>query len=97
MVTGYMLKINVAAWEAFCKRLSIPPRVLWAPLPGFDRLQRALVLAEKFAFTDAGFLQWLNGKRAADVPEIVKNPVSVEEMADKIEQRYRERVSWWGG
>ena len=48
------------AWKLFCQRLSIPPFAVWEGLPGFERLQRALQLAEKCAFTADEWLAWLN-------------------------------------
>jgi hypothetical protein len=94
---GYTLRTKAHGWSLFCKRLNIPPHLLWEPLPGFDRLRRALALAEKLAFVPEGFLRWLNTIRPAGAPELAEVPLTVERAADGLERLFRERAAWWGG
>jgi hypothetical protein len=97
LAAGFMLRTAADGWKLFCKRLSVPPFLLWEGLPGFDRLQRALRLAEKAAFTAEGFLRWLNRTRPAGEPEATKVAFTVAGMADAAQQLFRQRVEWWGG
>jgi len=84
--------------KGFCKlALKLPPFLFWEELPGFDRLQRALALAEKAAFVSEGFLQWLNRVRPEGSPVLSAVPLSVEGVADAIEHMFQNRVEWWGG
>jgi hypothetical protein len=57
---GYVLRTKADGWKLFCERLNVPPYLLWEGLPGFERLQRALKLAELSAFDGAGMVRWLN-------------------------------------
>jgi hypothetical protein len=97
LAAGFMLRTKANGWKLFCERLSIPPLAGWEGLPGFDRLQRALDLAEKAAFVPEGFLRWLNAIRPAGQPERTEVPCTAEGMAAAAEDMFRERVQWWGG
>jgi hypothetical protein len=97
LVSGYILKANVGGWKLFCEKLNIPPFIYWEMLPGFHRLQDALALAEKVAFTQEGFLKWLNRTRPEGEPELTKAPLNVDELAAGTEMAFRQRVQWWGG
>ena len=97
LASGYELRTTSAGWKLFCERLNIPPFLLWEVLPGFDRLQRALALAEKAAFTPEGFLRWLNRIRPAGQPELTTVPLTAEAVAKAAEEAFRKRVEWWGG
>jgi hypothetical protein len=96
-VAGFMLRTKAEGWKLFCARLTVPPFLLWEGFPGFDRLQRALALAEKSAFTPEGFLNWLNTVRPAGQPELIEVPLTVESVADANEEAFRQRAAWWSG
>jgi hypothetical protein len=97
LASGYMLRAKAEGWKLFCERMNIPAFLHWQDLPGFDRLQRALSLAEKAAFTPEGFRRWLNRIRPKGVPELTELPVSDEIVAKANEAFFRERVRWWSG
>jgi hypothetical protein len=59
LACGFLLRTKADGWKLFCERLTIPPFVLWEIHPGYDRLQRALALAEKAAFVPEGRVCWL--------------------------------------
>jgi hypothetical protein len=94
---GFLLRTKADGWKRFCERLSVPPFRQWEGLPGFDRLQRALALTEKAAFTPKGILGWLNGVRPTEEAELIEVPLSIEGVADATAKMFRERVDWWGG
>lgn len=97
LAAGYVLKTKAHGWVLFCERQSIPPFALWQGLPGFDRLQSALVIAEQVAFTPEGFLRWFNEVRPEGKPEATEIPLTVEGMAKSTAAIFRRRVKWWGG
>jgi hypothetical protein len=94
-----MLRTKADGWKLFCERLNVPPFLVWecGALPGYDRLRRALTLAEKAAFTADGFLRWLNRTRPAGRPEQAGVPLTVEGVADATERLFREHAAWWNG
>ena len=94
---GFMLRTKADGWKLFCERLNVPPFLLWGGLPGLDRLQRALSLAENAAFVPEGFLRWLNRTRPKGAPERADVPLTVEGTADATECLFRERAAWWNG
>jgi len=94
---GYVLRAKAEGWKLFCERLNISPFLLWETLPGFDRLQRALALAERIAFVPEGFLRWLNRIRPKGAPELTEVRLTAEAMADANEASFRERIRWLGG
>jgi hypothetical protein len=97
LASGYVLRTKANGWKLFCERLDVPPFLLWEILPGFDRLQRALAFTEKAAFVPEGFLRWLNDGRPKGAPELTAVPLTVEGVADEIEEMFRQHVQWWGG
>ena len=97
LASGYILRAKAEGWKLFCERLNIPPFLLWEKLPGFDRLQRALDLAQKAAFVPKGFLRWLNRIRPAGEPELTKVPLTADGLANANEQAFQELVQWWSG
>jgi hypothetical protein len=95
---GFVLRMKADGWKRFCERLSIPPFAVWKLLPGFDRLERALALAEQVAFDREGMRTWLNRTRPAGAPEVTDGAMTTaESSADVLEALYRERAEWWGG
>ena len=90
------MRTKADGWKLFCARLTVPPFLLWEGFPGFDRLQRALALTEKAAFTPEKFLRWLNTVRPAGKPELTEAPLTVEGVADANEKVFRQRTAWWG-
>jgi hypothetical protein len=97
LAAGFMLRTKAGGWKLFCERMTVPPFAVWEGLPGLDRLQRALQLAEKTAFGNEGFLRWLNAIRPAGEPERAEVPLTVEGMAAAAEELFRQSVQWWGG
>jgi hypothetical protein len=87
-----MLRAKAESWKLFCERLNVPPFLLWDKLPGFDRLQRALALAEKAAFVPEGFLRWMNRLRPAADPELTKVPITADGLANATEETFQELV-----
>src|SRR5262249_18691687 len=97
LASGYILRTKADGWKLFCERLNVPSFSLWKVLPGFDRLERALALAEKVAFVSEGFLHFLNRIRPMGEPELTEVPLTVEGIADETAKLYQVRVKWWGG
>jgi hypothetical protein len=97
LAAGFVLKVKAAGWRVFCERLNVPPFTVCERLPGFDRLQRALALAEKAAFRPEGFLRWLNAVRSAGKAKLTEVPLTVEGVAEATAKMFRKRVAWWGG
>jgi hypothetical protein len=95
--SGYVLRAKADGWKLFCERLNIPPFMHWEMLPGFDRLQRALALAEKVAFTAEGFLKWLNRIRPKGKPKLTELPLVAESVAKTLENTFQQCVQWWRG
>ena len=101
---GFILKTKIAGWKLFCQRLTLPPLVLWQPLPGFDRLLRATDLLENReqgpppAFEPEGMVNWLNRVRRAGQPETtLARLLSPEHFADDLEVGLRHCVKMYGG
>jgi hypothetical protein len=97
LYAGFLLKAKADGWKRFCERLSIPPFAVWKLLPGFDRLQCALKLADEAAFVPEEAIRWLNEIRPKGAPEVQECHVALEWYADQLEDAFRERVKWWGG
>jgi hypothetical protein len=94
---GFVLRVKADGWKLFCERRNIPPLAPWKCLPGFDRLQRILTLADQDAFAPEAFVGWLNRIRRAGAPECTHCPWTAEGMADALERLFRKRLDWWGG
>ena len=101
---GFMLKTKITGWKRFCKRLTLPSFVLWQPLPGFDRLQRAIDLVENReqgpppAFEPEGMMNWLNRVRSDGQPEVtLEKLLSPDRFAGDLEAALRHRVKMDGG
>jgi hypothetical protein len=98
LAAGFMLRTKADGWKLFCERMSIPPLAGWECLPGFDRLQRALRVAEKAAFVPEGMVRWLNAIRPQGAPEATaESLISAQGSADGLEKLFRESVASWGG
>jgi hypothetical protein len=98
LAAGFMLRTKADGWMLFCERMSIPPFAGWEGLPGFDRLQRALKVAEQVAFVPEGMVRWLNAIRPQGAAEVTaEGLLSVQGYADGLEKLYRQCVAWWGG
>jgi hypothetical protein len=97
LASGYTLRAKAEGWKLFCERLNVPPFILWERLPGFERLQCALAVAEKIAFVPEGFLRWLNRVRPKEDPEVTELNLTVEKVAKGNDRVLHERVRWWGG
>jgi hypothetical protein len=92
---GYVLRAKADGWKLFCERLNVPPFLLWKDLPGFDRLRRALDLAEEAAFAPEGFLRWMNDIRPAGAAELTEVYLTASAVADATTEAFRKRVHWW--
>lgn len=97
LASGYMLKAKAGGWAAFCKRRGAPAWLLWEEFPGYDRLRRALELAEKVAYSAEEFVRWHNATRKPGTPAIADAPLTVQGVADATEKAFRNRAEWWGG
>jgi hypothetical protein len=97
MASGLVLRTKAAGWRLFCERLTIPPFGRWEGLPGFHRVQGALNMAEKLAFTSEEMRRWLNRTRPAGDPEVRALGLTPEGCAMALEEVFRQRVAWWGG
>src|SRR5262249_43074105 len=63
LASGCLLRIKADGWKLFCERLNVPPLLCWERFPGFERIQRALAMAEQAAFDSESFIRWLNHNR----------------------------------
>jgi hypothetical protein len=98
LMAGFQVKTKAAGWKLFCERLNLPPFALWEGLPGLDRLQHALKLAESAAFVPEGAWRWMNAHRPGGHPEVTESDqISAEAVADELEAIFRRRVKWWSG
>jgi hypothetical protein len=103
LAAGYVLKAKADGWKLFCTRMTIPPFVLWEDLPSFERLQRALALAEGHddlpgaSFTAEGMVRWLNGIRPKGEPAMTEVGLTAEAIAREAEELYRLGVERHGG
>jgi hypothetical protein len=97
LAAGYVFRTKAEGWKLFCEGLHVPPFLLWECLPGWERLQQTLALAEQAAFEPEGFLAWLNRIRPKGKPELREVPLRVEAIAKTNEEIFQERVGWWGG
>jgi hypothetical protein len=94
LATGFILKNAMAAWDDFCKRLDVSPFAYWERFPTLERLQRALALADEAAFTEEGFLRFLNDIRPEGEPPLLRAE-SANEIADALVEAFNVRVQWW--
>jgi hypothetical protein len=97
LAAGYQLRAEAEGWKLFCEKVNIPPFLLWQDLPGFDRLQRALTLAEQAAFTAEGLLKWANRIRPAGEPEWTEVPLTAETAARALEKAFQAYIRGWSG
>jgi hypothetical protein len=99
LAEGYRVKIKADGWKLWCERIGIPPFPGWEYLPGFKRVQRALDLADRIAFSPEGLLRWLNTIGPAGTPELAELPkaLTAETHAAEAEEMFRERAKSWGG
>jgi hypothetical protein len=94
---GFRLRTKADGWKLFCQRLGIDAFVLWADLPGFDRLQSTLKLTDEIAFAPEGMVAMLNRRRPPDAPEITTVPLTPERIAAETEDIFRYSVGRNGG
>jgi hypothetical protein len=94
---GFLFKTKMNGWKLFCERMGIPPFLLWEPLPGFARLQRAIRIAEQAAFTPEGMVKMLNRIRPKGKEEVTAAALMTpEKYAEDCEAVFRTRAEWWG-
>jgi hypothetical protein len=97
LARGFLFKTKVDGWKLFCERMGIPPFLMWEPLPGLARLQRAIRAAEKAAFSPEGMVKMLNRSRPKEEKEVtVVLHATPEKYADDCEASFRTRAEWWG-
>jgi hypothetical protein len=104
LVQGFMLQTKAAGWKLFCERLGISPVGLWQYLPGVERLQRHLNIAEGTpdrpgpAFTPESMVRWLNTVRPSGDPVATEaDLITAARLADALDAGFRFCVEWWGG
>jgi hypothetical protein len=98
LAAGFTLRAKADGWKLFCERLSLPSFAPWETLPGFDRLQRALALAEQGVFAPEGMVAWLNRIRPAGGREATEATLmSAEKIAAELDVLFRRLVEHWGG
>jgi hypothetical protein len=98
LAAGFMLRTKADGWKLFCERMSVPPFAGWEYLPGFDRLKRAVKVAEQVAFVPEGMVRWLNAIRPQGAPEATaEGLILAQGHADGLEKLFRESVASWGG
>ena len=91
---GCLFREKVRGWALFCESLNVSPFSLWKGLPGFDRLQDALQLAEQAAFAPEGMVRWLDDVRPEGEPAEAAT-ATPEMVAAGLERLFRVRVAWW--
>jgi hypothetical protein len=97
LACGYILKAQADGWNCFCERRGLPSFAIWRGLPGYDRLQRALQLAEKASFDREGMLRWLERTRPEGEPAAAAVPITAESAATGLEGFYQRQVASWSG
>ncbi len=97
LAAGYVLRTKADGWKLFCEQMHVTPFLMWEGYPGFDRLERALGLAEKAAFVPEAMLRWLNSIRPAEEPALTELGLTAASVAAATEEVFRQRVGWWGG
>jgi hypothetical protein len=104
LAQGFMLQTKAAGWKLFCERMGISLVGLWQHLPGVERLQRHLNIAEGTpdrpgpAFTPEGMVRWLNTVRPSGNPVATEaDLISAARLADALDAGFRFCVEWWGG
>ncbi|CAK9076489.1 Phage protein, partial [Durusdinium trenchii] len=96
LAAGYAFKAKADGWKLFCERLCIPPFVLMECLPGFERLQRAFKWSEELAYTQRGFLKWMNLHRPDGESQLTESPLTAQGMADAAELSFRTHAKKYG-
>ncbi len=96
LAAGFVLRIKAEGWKLFCDRHHIPPFAFMKLLPGFERFERALSIAEKVSFNPEGFSKWLNRMQKPE-DALVTKVLTAEDEADSHEHFFQERARWWGG
>lgn len=97
LAAGFQLNLYWHAWQLFCKDLSVSPLKLWETLAGFDRVQQAITLAERVAFSREEMYEWLLQIRPGDKNErepVVETP---EVIAESLQQAFDKSAQLWGG
>jgi hypothetical protein len=97
---AFTLKVKGDGWRLFCERMNVPPFGMWTSRPGYDRLERALNLAEEDAFVPEEMLRYLNGlrrKRKSELSQLTAVPFTAEATAAGYERLFREIAAWLGG
>jgi hypothetical protein len=78
--------------------VGVPTFAVMEQMPGFGRVQRALGLAQKAAFSAETMIRWLNAVRPTGEPEVTQaHIISAEGCAKGIEDFYRDQAKWWNG
>jgi len=95
--TAYVLRAKARGWKLFCERMNLTVPLLWAGLPGSERLMRSIAAARRAASSPKEFLAWMNRQRPAGTPEVKEIKFTAEWVAEETEREFRERVRWWTG
>jgi hypothetical protein len=98
LALGFQLRTKAEGWRLFCERWTVPPFPLLGMLPGFERVQRALALAEQAAFVPQGMARWMNRHRPAGAPEVnAAMMMTPGKIAAELEEAFGQLVAHQSG
>jgi hypothetical protein len=87
-VFGYRLRVKWLGWIRFCEEMTVPPRHFWVGLPGLERIERSLQVAELMDCSDAEFLAIVNAGRKPSRAEVTEVGFTVEAAATTLRQMF---------
>jgi hypothetical protein len=88
---GYIFKVQLAGWRAFCAEFYFDPEPCWDSLPGFETVKRMESAAESAAFTPEEVAAYFR-KRGQDKSRII----TYADVATCLRECLKERADWWG-
>jgi hypothetical protein len=88
---GYLFKVQLAGWRAFCAEFHFDPEPCWDSLPGFDTVKRAESATESSAFTPEEVGEYL-GKKGQAQPRVVMEA----DVVACLRECLKVRADWWG-
>src|SRR5262249_15393292 len=94
LAVATILQLRAAGWNLFLGRFGLPPFTTWLDLPGFERLERALAVAEQDHLSPEDFLAWANRNRPAWAPLLTEPTrwMTPQGQADAFEEKFHELV-----
>jgi hypothetical protein len=87
-VFGYRLRIKWLGWVRFCEEMTVAPRHFWVGLPGLERIERSLQVAEQMACSDAEFQEIVNAGRKPGRAKVTEVGFTVEAAATSLRQMF---------